>query len=177
MPPLLPTALRVTDLDTMPRADFVALLGEVFEHSPWVADAAWDARPFADLEALHAAMVAAVHQATPAARLALLRAHPQLAGREARGGTLTAASAQEQQGAGLQALQPEQHRQMQALNAAYVARHGFPFIVCARHYTVEGILHALRRRGALDSAREIEEALDQISAITWLRLRALFPSD
>ncbi len=173
----LSTPPRVAGLYALSREAFTELLGEVFEHSPWVASQAWFKRPFADLDALHTAMVTAMRQAPPEAQLALLQAHPQLAGREAQSGTLTAASADEQRGAGLQALQPAQFQRMQALNAAYVARHGFPFIVCARHYTAEGILHELQRRGALDTPRERLEAMEQIVAITRLRLRAMFPAD
>src|SRR5574337_695677 len=88
-------------LSAMPRAEFVGHLGDIFEHSPWIAERAWAARPFASIEALHAAMVAAVDHASEAEQLGLIRAHPELAGKEAAAGTLTAASTGEQRGAGL----------------------------------------------------------------------------
>jgi 2-oxo-4-hydroxy-4-carboxy-5-ureidoimidazoline decarboxylase len=108
--------------------------------------------------------------------LALLRAHPQLAGQEAQAGTLTASSDIEQQGAGLKSLSAAELARMNALNAAYQARHGFPFIVCVRHYTKAGIFHELARRAALDTRDELTEALNQIAAITRLRLDILFPA-
>lgn len=155
---------------------FTALLGNVFEHSPWVAQQAWAQRPFADVAELHAKMMQALLAATPAQQLALLRAHPQLAGREAQAGTLTEASDTEQLSAGLKSLRPDELRRMAALNAAYLDKHGFPFIVCVRHYTKAGIFHEMQRRCALDTASETAEALNQVAAITRLRLDTLFPT-
>jgi 2-oxo-4-hydroxy-4-carboxy-5-ureidoimidazoline decarboxylase len=156
---------------------FTALLGGVFEHSPWVAQQAWLRRPFADVADLHAKMMQALRAAPPRQQLALLCAHPQLAGREAQSGTLTEASDSEQLGAGLKSLTPAELARMSALNTAYLARHGFPFIVCVRHYTKAGIFHELARRGALPTEQEMNEALNQVAAITRLRLDAIFPSD
>jgi 2-oxo-4-hydroxy-4-carboxy-5-ureidoimidazoline decarboxylase len=167
----------IADVGRLPLDAFVALLGNVFEHSPWVAHAAWPRRPFAGVDSLHASMLRAVHEAPPAQQLALLRAHPELAGREAQTGTLTEASDSEQLSAGLKSLRPDELARMATLNAAYLAKHGFPFIVCVRHYTKAGIFHEMARRSALDTPREMVEALEQVAAITRLRLAALFPAD
>lgn len=169
------TLHRVSNVGRWPLAPFVDLLGGVFEHSPWVAEQAWLQRPFADVAALHACMVGVVRQAPPERQLALLRAHPELAGREAQTGTLTEASDQEQLSAGLKSLRADEMQRIATLNAAYLARHGFPFIVCVRHYTKAGIFHEFERRLALDTERERDEALDQVTAITRARLQALFP--
>ena len=171
------TAQRIADLGCWPLETFVSLLGGVFEHSPWVAELAWPQRPFADLAALHACMLGVVRGAPLEQQLALLRAHPELAGREAQSGSLTEASDSEQLSAGLKALRPDELARMNALNAAYRGKHGFPFIVCVRHYTKAGIFHEFERRLALDTERERDEALSQVAAITRLRLKALFLDD
>lgn len=176
MAPPSPTP-TLADVNRLSQADFTALLGDVFEHSPWVAQRAWAARPFADVAQLHAAMLQTARAAGPADILTLLRAHPQLAGQEAQAGTLTEASDSEQLSAGLKSLRADELARIQALNAAYLARHGFPFIVCVRHYTKAGIFHELERRTALDTPQELSEALNQVGAITRLRLQALFPHD
>lgn len=171
------TLHRIAELGRWPLEPFVGLLGGVFEHSPWVAELAWPLRPFADVAALHAGMVDVVRKAPLERQLALLCAHPELAGREAQSGSLTDASDSEQLSAGLKALRPDELARMTALNAAYRGKHGFPFIVCVRHYTKAGIFHEFDRRLALDTERERDEALNQVAAITRLRLNALFPSD
>lgn len=168
---------RLAQLAAFSQAAFTALLGDIFEHSPWVAERAWPLRPFDDVAHLHRSMRAQVEQADNAQVLALLCAHPQLAGREAQTGTLTEASDQEQNSAGLKSLRTDEMQRIAALNAAYLNKHGFPFIVCVRHYTKAGIFHEFERRLALDSARERDEALNQVAAIARLRLQALFPDD
>jgi len=171
------TLHRIADVGRWPLEPFVNLLGGVFEHSPWVAEQAWPQRPFADVAALHASMVGVVREAPLERQLALLGAHPQLAGREAQTGTLTAASDQEQHSAGLKSLRADEMQRIATLNAAYLAKHGVPFIVCVRHYSKVGIFHEFERRLALDTERERDEALNQVAAITRLRLQALFPDD
>lgn len=168
---------RLADVGRWSLDEFAGLLGDVFENSPWVARKAWQRRPFADLGELHLHMMAAVHAADTAQQRALLCAHPELGGREAQTGTLTEASDSEQASAGLKSLRADELARIDALNAAYRAKHGFPFIVCARHYTKAGILFELSRRAALDTEREMAEALNQVAAITRLRLDALFPLD
>lgn len=162
--------LTLAAINGMDRAGFVSAFGAIFEHSPWVAEAAWAARPFASIDALHAAMVAVVRGCDEAKLIALLRAHPELAGREAKRGELTQASDVEQASAGLTRLMPEEVRLIDTLNRAYQDRHGFPFIACVKHYTKVGIFAELERRANRDTALEREEALAQISFITRGRL-------
>jgi len=159
------------------REAFVARFGGIYEHSPWVAEAVWDAGgppadPDTDPEALADAMAAAVEAAGEAAQLALLRAHPDLAGRLAVAGGLTADSASEQAGAGLDRCTPQEFAEFQRLNAAYKARFGFPFIIAVRGLDRAAVLEAFRRRLGNDRAAEFREALDQVHRIARLRLRA-----
>ena len=164
--------MTLAELNAMDRAGFVASLGGVFEHSPWVADRAWAARPFASVAALHAAMVAAMHGATEAEQLALIRAHPELAGKAAVRGRLTADSTREQAGAGLAAGSPGELARLQALNARYNARFGFPFILAVKGWDRAGILGEFARRVESDRATEFAECLAQIAKIARFRLDA-----
>ena len=164
--------MTLAELNAMDRAGFVASLGGVFEHSPWVADRAWAARPFASVDALHAAMVAAMHGATEAEQLALIRAHPELAGKAAVRGRLTADSTREQAGAGLTACSPGEFARLQALNARYNARFGFPFILAVKGWDRAGILGEFARRVESDRATEFAECLAQIAKIARFRLDA-----
>lgn len=165
--------IGLDEINAMDRDAFREVLGGVFEHSPWVADAAWRSRPFASLDALHGAMVAAVGAAAPEDRLALLRAHPELAGEAMRRRLLTTASTGEQAGAGLDALGREDAARFDALNRAYRERFGFPFIVAVREHTKDGILAAFALRLGNDAETEIETALGQVARIARLRLEAL----
>jgi 2-oxo-4-hydroxy-4-carboxy-5-ureidoimidazoline decarboxylase len=149
---------------------FVAEIGFAFEDSPWIAQAAAAQRPFADRAALHAAMVAIVDRAGVEAQVALIAAHPDLAGRVAHEGRLTAASAAEQAGARLGALTPAEIGRFDADNTAYRARFGFPFVICARENTKESILAALAERRDNDRATEIATALAEIAKIARLRI-------
>jgi 2-oxo-4-hydroxy-4-carboxy-5-ureidoimidazoline decarboxylase len=163
----------LAELNAMDRAGFVAALGAVFEHSPWIADAAFAARPFADVAALHRAMVAAVDRAGEERQLALIRAHPDLAGKAARAGALGAHSTREQAGAGLDRLSDEEYARFHRLNDAYQARFGFPFIIAVRDHTKDTILRAFETRLGHDRASEIAEALRNVARIAELRLADL----
>ena len=165
--------LRLAAVNALDREAFVALLGGIFEHSPWVAAAAWEVRPFASTDALHAAMVAAVDRAGEARQLELLRAHPELAGKAAIRGELTDDSAQEQASAGLDRCSPEEFARLQALNATYSAKFGFPFIVAVKGLDRAGVLQQFAARLEHDSATEFREALAQVAKIARLRLIAL----
>jgi OHCU decarboxylase len=149
---------------------FVAALGDVFEHSPWVPEAVYERRPFASIDALHAAMVAAVAAAPMEQQLALIRAHPQLAGKAAIRGELTDASAREQRGAGLDQCTPEEFARLHALNAAYEEKFGFPFIIAVRGHTRGSIIDAMEQRLANAPQAERDEALRQIAHIARFRL-------
>ncbi len=139
----------------------------LFEHSPWVEARAAALPSRGDR---HADLMAVVRDATPDEQLALLRAHPELAGKAAIDGALTRASAAEQASAGLDRLTPDEHARFRALNAAYAARFGFPFIICVRLTDKAGILAAMERRLRNDRAAEIAVALEEIGAIARLRL-------
>ena len=161
------------ELNALPPAEFVAALGGVFEHSPWVAQAALAARPFASVDALHAAMAGAVADAGADAQLALLRAHPELAGRAVVRAELTADSAQEQENAGLAHCSPLEYARLQDLNARYRARFGFPFIIAVRGLDRARIIERFAARIENDRATEFGEALAQVARIARLRLDAL----
>lgn len=148
------------------REAFVHRYGHVFEHSAWVARRAWALRPFANPAALHAAMMTVVAQAGPAMQNALIAAHPELGAQIA----LTPESEAEQAGAGLRHLTEAEFARFEALNAAYRAKFGLPFIICVRHYDKAGILAAFERRLENDAAAEHAAALHEVSEITWLRL-------
>lgn len=157
----------VNDLDAV---GFTAAFGGLAEHSPWVAASAFSHRPFGSVTALHAALVAAVTEAAPDQQLALLRAHPDLAGRAAVAGELTADSSAEQAAAGLDRLTPEEMARFQELNAAYTARFGFPFILAVRHATKHHILAAYARRVTNTPEAETAAALAEVAKIIWMRL-------
>ena len=165
--------MNIADLNAMDRAAFVATLSGIFEHSPWVAEGACLARPVASVDALHAAMVAAVRNATAERQLALLRAHPELAGKAAIRGELTTDSASEQSGAGLNQCSLEEFARLTALNAAYNAKFGFPFILAVKGYDRAGILGEFARRVEHDRTTEFEIALAQVARIARFRLDAL----
>lgn len=139
----------------------------LFEHSPWI-EARADALPSSGDR--HADLMAVVHAATPEEQLALIRAHPELAGKAAIDRTLTEASAAEQASAGLDRLSEAEFARFHALNAAYRERFGFPFIICVRLTDKAGILAAMEARLANDRDTEIATAIAQIGEIVRLRL-------
>jgi 2-oxo-4-hydroxy-4-carboxy-5-ureidoimidazoline decarboxylase len=151
-------------------AAFVARYGPLFEHSPWVAEAVADDAPFAGDDALHAAMVAAVDEAPRERQLALIRAHPDLAGRAAIAGELTEDSAREQASAGLDRLTPQEYETFTRANAAYAERFGFPFVICVREHDKASIIAAARERLDHDPDEEVRVALAEIAKIARLRL-------
>jgi len=169
--PLAPNVAIVNALD---RDRFVALVGLIFEHSPWIAERAWEARPFADFTALHTAMVGAMRAGSEAKKLALLRSHPELAGREAVEGRLTTDSTNEQQSAGLDRLEPEEMRQLADLNSAYRSKFGFPFIIAVRTRRKHEIMAEFARRLRRTAAQERETALAEVETIARIRLERFF---
>ncbi len=158
-------------LNGAPASEFVAVLGEVFEHAPWVAEAAAAGRPYPTVAALHEAMAAAVRQAPADVQLAFIRAHPEL-GSKVRRADITADSQSEQGGLGLDRLSEEEFVRFSRLNAAYREKFGFPFIVCVRRHTRDSILRQFERRLANDIESERAAALHEIGLITRLRLVA-----
>ncbi len=160
-------------LDTLNSADrqtFMAAIGEVMELAPWVAEEAYAKRPFASLAALYAAMTDAVRAAGGERQRALIEGHPDLAGKAAREGKLTADSTAEQAAAGLDRLTPDEFATFHRLNDAYRAKFAMPFIVCVRRHGKESILHQFEKRLQNNAASERETALAEIFRIAALRL-------
>ncbi len=157
------------------RDAFVARFGGVYEHSPWIAARAFDAGLAAGAdgaEGLAGLLRAQVEAAGADRQLALLRAHPDLAGKLAVADELTAASTTEQQGAGLAACTAEEFARFQTLNEAYKERFGFPFIVAVAGHHRSEILEIFERRLGNGRDREFRQALEQVHRIALLRLRA-----
>lgn len=152
------------------RGTFLATYGHLFEHSPWVVEAAWQARPFADAAALHVAFMTALDAAPEDRQRALVAAHPELGSRRLLAAGLTASSAAEQAGAGLDAMSEADYDAFDRLNAEYRQRFGFPFVICVRLTDRAGIEAAMRRRVANSAETELREALVQIGHIAHLRL-------
>lgn len=166
-------SMNISELNATSADRCVAILGDIFEHSPWVAERALAARPFADVPTLHQVMTHIVALASHEEKLALLRAHPELAGRQAQEGALTAASAGEQERAGLNALTRAEMMRITELNAAYRTQHGFPYIVCVGNHTLDSLMRNFERRATSTTAVEMDEALQQVAAIARLRLDRL----
>jgi 2-oxo-4-hydroxy-4-carboxy-5-ureidoimidazoline decarboxylase len=162
-----------TTLDQLNRADrasFVGALGDIFEHAPWVADRAFAARPFGTVADLHQAMVATVAAAGATEQLALIGGHPELAGKIARAGAMTAESVSEQGSLGLDRLSDAEFARFERLNTDYRRRFGFPFIICVRRHTRDSILDSFERRLSNNPDQERAAALAEIGLITRLRL-------
>lgn len=164
------TRMTVRELNGLARAGFVEVCGPLFEGSPWIAERAWERRPFASREELLGALVRTVEDADEAAQIGLIRAHPDLVGRLAREGRLGRESSAEQRAAGLDAASPEEAELFDRYNRAYRARFGFPFVICARENRKEAILAAFPVRLAHGSREEIATALAEIGKIARLRL-------
>ena len=178
---------EVNDLD---QREFVAKFASLYESSPWVAERAWRERPFGGLPDLHEAFVGAMYEAPEERRMALIRAHPDLAGKAAVAGELTPESTSEQASAGLDHLTPQEYEAFTRMNADYRERFGFPMIVCVREHTKmpstadeiptltkEHILRNARDRLKNSREEEIEVALGEIAKIAFLRLQDLVETD
>jgi len=169
--------VTLVELNRMDLAAFEAALGDTFELAPWVAAAAHAKRPFATVSDLHAAMMGALRAAPRDAQLAFLRNHPDLAGKAARAGEITADSRGEQASAGLDSLTEEEFVRFHRLNDAYKARFGFPFMICVRRHTRDSILEQFERRLPRDEATEFAAALQEVFYITRLRIAAKVTGD
>jgi len=166
--------VEMATINAMDRAAFVVKFGGIFEKSPWVAEKAWEKRPFASVDDMHAAMVSVAKNAPAAQQLTLLQSHPDLAGKEAQAGTMTASSVSEQASAGLNALSPPELAELSRLNAAYKSKFGFPFIIAVRMHTKEGIFFEFKRRLQNDTQTEFANDLQNVYIITRLRLNKMF---
>ena len=165
--------LRRKRPSAMDRATFVETFGGVFEHSPWIAERAFDLElgPAHDTAAgVHNALARMFRSATHEERLGVLTVHPDLAGKLAAAKRLTAESTSEQASAGLDALTDDERAKFTELNSAYVAKHGFPFIIAVRDHDKAGILSAFERRINNDTDTEFAEACRQVERIARIRL-------
>ncbi len=162
--------LSIDDLNRMAVSDFTNRFGDVAEHSPWVAERAAGARPFADRDAVADAFAAALRDASRDEQLAVLRAHPDLAGRAAIAGDLSEDSRREQAGAGLGRLTPDEFERFTALNAAYKQRFAIPFIFAVKGATKDMILAAFEERIANGREVEVENAIDNVCRIMRFRI-------
>lgn len=158
--------MTMAELNAADRGSFVEALGWIFEHSPWVAERVWPARPFAGIDSLHTAMTEAVSHASREEQLALLRAHPDL-GTRARIGD---ASRGEQEAAGLDRLTPAEFELLTRQNSSYRERFGFPFLYAVKGSTRHDILSALESRLGNSPEAEFQEALRQVFRIARFRL-------
>ncbi len=165
-----PMQYTLEQLNTMPLEAFEAALSGIFEHSPWVAERAARMRPFGSIDALYAAMCEIVADAGVKRQLALIDAHPELAGKAAVQGELTAESTREQSGAGLAHCSQEEFDKLQRLNEAYREKFGFPFILAVRGYDRAGVIANFEAR--LNNARsdELRTSLEQIYRIARFRI-------
>ncbi|MEH2591422.1 2-oxo-4-hydroxy-4-carboxy-5-ureidoimidazoline decarboxylase [Bradyrhizobium sp. AZCC 1721] len=168
--------LKLSDLNHCSKDDFVAALANIFEHSPWVAEAAAVRRPFAGIGALFAAMTAAVDRAADEALMTLIRAHPDLANKTQRATGLTAESSAEQDSVGLDRLSDAEYEAFERANSAYRAKFGFPYIVCVRRHTRDSILRDFKRRLPNDAKAEMRTSIAEICRIAALRLDQLVAS-
>ena len=162
--------IPLSRLNAMSEAEFVAAIGHAFEHSPWIAQRTHAKRPFDSIATLHERLIETVRASSDEEKLGLIRAHPDLVGRMAREGSLTAESTAEQRAAGLSVLSPDEVKQFDGYNAAYRERFGFPFVICARVNKKDAILAAFPLRLRNTRQAEVDTALAEIYKIARLRL-------
>lgn len=165
--------MTLDEINSLDCQEFVAALGGLFEGPPWIVVAAWERRPFASEAALHEALCDVMCAARRESQLALLRAHPDLAGKLALAGQLSAASTREQAAAGLDSLTPAEFDDFTRLNTAYRDKFAFPFVMCARLSTKATIHAAFVERLTHAYDEEVRTALDEVSKICALRLHDL----
>lgn len=178
----MPATLTLNQLNACSRDEFTALLDGTYEHSPWIAAKAWEARPFSTLAALKRALAVAVRESSREAQLGLIRAHPELAGKAMVAKTLTAESTNEQGKAGLTQCTPEEFARIQQLNASYNDKFGFPFILAVRGPRGAGlnkqqIIATFERRLNNHPDFEFAEALRNIDRIAEIRLDDKFGTE
>jgi 2-oxo-4-hydroxy-4-carboxy-5-ureidoimidazoline decarboxylase len=167
----------LSDLNACGKDDFVGALANIFEHSPWIAEQAAAARPFAGVKQLFDAMKAAVDRAPSELRLALIKAHPDLADKTQRAAGLTAESSAEQNSVGLDRLSDAEYEAFERVNNAYRAKFGFPYIVCVRRHTRDSILRDFERRLPNDAKTEAQMSILEICRIAALRVDQLVTGD
>jgi 2-oxo-4-hydroxy-4-carboxy-5-ureidoimidazoline decarboxylase len=164
------TPYTLAEINNFGHDAFTAALGPLFEGSPWIAAGTWPARPFATVDQLHQALCATMYAAPVDRQVALIQAHPDLAGKAALAGELTAESTREQSSAGLSQLTPAEFATFTRLNQAYRDTFGFPFVICAREHNAASILEHFAARLEHTRTQEIAAALGEIAKIARLRL-------
>ena len=162
--------VTLADINSGDTSQFVDVLGDVFENSPWIVERAAAARPFQTVDALVATLIDVMTSATEDEQLSLIRAHPDLAGKAARAGNLTESSTREQASVGLDQLTDEEFDHFNRLNSDYQARFEFPFIIAVRDHTKASILAAFETRLNHEPASEIAESMRNIARIVSLRV-------
>ncbi len=167
----------LANLNASSKEDFVASLANIFEYSPWIAEQAAAARPFAGIAALFGTMRAVVDRAPSELRLALIKAHPDLANKTQRAAGLTEESNAEQNSVGLDRLSDAEYSAFERVNNAYRSKFGFPYIVCVRRHTRDSILRDFERRLPNDAAAEMQTSISEICRIAALRLDQLVTAD
>jgi 2-oxo-4-hydroxy-4-carboxy-5-ureidoimidazoline decarboxylase len=167
----------LSELNACSKDDFVAALANIFEHSPWIAEQTASMRPFAGVNQLFDAMKAAVDRAPSELRLALIKAHPDLADKTQRAVGLTAESSAEQNSVGLDRLSDAEYVAFERVNNAYRSKFGFPYIVCVRRHTKDSILRDFERRLPNDARTETQKSIEEICRIAALRVDQLVLSD
>ncbi len=165
--------VNIETVNGMSQSEFCAAFGDIFEHSQWIANRAFDQHPFASVAELHAVMVSVVDSSSNVEKLSLLRSHPELAGREAQAGALTSASTSEQASVGFNALSKDEIVEIARLNIEYQARFGFPFIIAVRQSTKEDIFRNWNDRLTNSEDDEANTALKQVYIIAQLRLEEM----
>jgi 2-oxo-4-hydroxy-4-carboxy-5-ureidoimidazoline decarboxylase len=171
------TETTLDELNACSKPDFVAALANIFEYSPWIAEKAAERRPFAGVTELFAAMREVVEQAAPGQRLALIKAHPDLADKTKQGDMLTAESSAEQNRAGLDRLSEAEFAAFDRANRAYREKFGFPYIVCVRRHTRDSILCDFAKRLPNDASTEVAASIAEICKIAALRTDLLVSGD
>jgi 2-oxo-4-hydroxy-4-carboxy-5-ureidoimidazoline decarboxylase len=169
--------ISLAALNAASKADFVTALSNVVEYSPWIAEKLAEVRPFAGINQLHAALMAAIQGADPDVQLALIRAHPDLANKTQRAAGLTAESTGEQNSAGLDRLSDAEYAAFERVNTAYRDKFGFPYIVCVRRHTRDSILRDFETRVRNIAKTETRRAIEEIGRISALRLDQLVAAD
>ncbi len=164
---------NIDEINQCDEARFVELLGTIFEHSPWVPELVFPERPFDSRTSLHLAMTIAVRSVSDEMRMELLCSHPELAGKEANAGTLTAESRHEQADAGLNQCSTDELATLKSLNQDYYARFGFPFIVAVTGLDKHQIIAAMKQRMSNPKVLEINTAIDEVEKIARIRIDAL----
>lgn len=164
--------LNIQDVNNLSNEEFVAQLGDVYEHAPWVMEATAKSRPFSSRLDLYSASVAVLKQAKKEEQLALLCGHPELARPDLNEGQITADSEQEQKSLDLMSLSGDPKRKLNSISNAYKDRHGFPAVVCVReHSDLTSVISEIERRISRSSKVEFNEALGEVMKISWNRIR------